>query len=306
MDPGSPLIPLIGNLIIEHGIHVAVVTAAGYFGPSAPQLYMKRLGPLLAHVESRSRALQDPGGGSSARVFIFGGESSDLFAFGPVEGDTEAPWTLQEVAPETYLSPDAAIWSLDTDLISRMLDVAQASLENTARLLGLSEKLKIVRKPRAVGVVATAPGFRFGREQLDEFALASQHAVNRWQGAMKASAFVAGEDFVSIPFCAFNGGSDCFVDVGNRLIGVSLLLGWLGLEGGECLHVDDQFLGTGDDVATRSACSTIWVAGVSETTDCLRELSDAVEAGVVRADLMSPREARLKLDRLPSVQVADT
>jgi hypothetical protein len=38
----------------------------------------------------------------------------------------------------------------------------------------------------------------------------------------------------------------------------------------------------------------------------LRELSDAVEAGVVRADLMSPREARLKLDRLPSVQVADT
>lgn len=298
LDPSSPLIELIGKLIVDHGVHVAIVTAAGYTGPNAPSMYWKRLGPLLAHVEKRFRAL-----GSSpknARVFVFGGESSYLFSFGPQVDDPDAAWSLEPVEPEDYLSPDVASWSLDTDLIGRLLDVAQASLENTARLLGLMDKIKVIRKPRSVGIIPD--GCKLEREQLDEFALATQDAIARWDGARRANAALEGVDYVKIPYCAFNGGNDCFVDVGNKLIGVSLLLNWLGLQGGECLHVGDQFLATGNDVATRSACSTVWVAGVSETAAALEDLIAELEPD--DGQLMSPMLARLPLERLPSVQVA--
>ena len=59
------------------------------------------------------------------------------------------------------------------------------------------------------------------------------------------------EEYEAIPFCAFNGGNDVFMDIGNKLIGVSILQGFFGAEGHQTLHVGDQFLSTGNDIATR-------------------------------------------------------
>ena len=43
-----------------------------------------------------------------------------------------------------------------------------------------------------------------------------------------------------IPFCAFNGGSDVWVDIGNKLIGVQILQNYLNAKPGETFHIGDQ------------------------------------------------------------------
>jgi IMP and pyridine-specific 5'-nucleotidase len=48
----------------------------------------------------------------------------------------------------------------------------------------------------------------------------------------------------------FNGGRDVWVDIGNKLIGVQTLQKLLATEPNTTLHVGDQFLSTGNDIAT--------------------------------------------------------
>jgi IMP and pyridine-specific 5'-nucleotidase len=43
--------------------------------------------------------------------------------------------------------------------------------------------------------------------------------------------------YTLVPYCAFNGGNDVFVDVGNKNIGLNTLMRYLGFEGSEALHV---------------------------------------------------------------------
>ena len=49
-----------------------------------------------------------------------------------------------------------------------------------------------------------------------------------------------------LPYCAFNGGSDAWVDVGNKRVGVTGLQRFLNAKPGACPHVGDQFLSTGN------------------------------------------------------------
>ena len=96
------------------------------------------------------------------------------------------------------------------------------------------------------------------REQLDEFALSTQRVLKNYlqQQILRSKG-------VDIPFCAFNGGADVWVDIGNKLIGVRILQEYLSTKGEETLHVGDQFLSTGNDLATRSACCTVWITWYS-------------------------------------------
>lgn len=65
--------------------------------------------------------------------------------------------------------------------------------------------LQVIRKERAVGVVPQAPTVY---EVLEEIVITVQaHLVD-----------------VPLPFCAFNGGADVFVDVGNKSIGLEALM----------------------------------------------------------------------------------
>jgi len=59
--------------------------------------------------------------------------------------------------------------------------------------------------------------------------------VHRARAALVASG-------TQLPFCAFNGGRDAWVDVGNKRIGVEAMQIFLGLPPHKCLHVGDQFL----------------------------------------------------------------
>lgn len=69
--------------------------------------------------------------------------------------------------------------------------------------------VQIVRKERAVGVV---PKGAVVYEQLEELAIsAAYHLVD-----------------MPVPFCAFNGGADVFVDIGNKSLGLHALMKFLG------------------------------------------------------------------------------
>lgn len=56
---------------------------------------------------------------------------------------------------------------------------------------------------------------------------------------------------VDVPWSAFNGGKDVWVDIGNKAEGVAMLQGLFQLSPKECLHVGDQFGASGNDLAAR-------------------------------------------------------
>lgn len=144
--------------------------------------------------------------------------------------------------------------------VTRLLDVAQSSLEDGIKRMNLP--LKTYRKSRAVGTIR-AEGHEdqvLSREQLDELALSCKHNLTKIEHRL--------------PFCAFNGGSDVWMDIGNKLIGVNALLKYYRTAAENTLHVGDQFLSTGNDISTRRACCTVWVGDPSETVGILKSLLD--------------------------------
>jgi IMP and pyridine-specific 5'-nucleotidase len=70
---------------------------------------------------------------------------------------------------------------------------------------------QVVRKERAVGVVPQAPTVY---EVLEEIVITVQCQLVD----------------VPLPFCAFNGGGDVFVDVGNKSLGLEALMDYLGFK----------------------------------------------------------------------------
>ena len=115
-----------------------------------------------------------------------------------------------------------------------------------------------MRKARAVGVVPTAPTIYEVREDL---------AITVQQGL-----------FSKLPFCAFNGGADVFVDVGNKSLGLDALMRHLGCYPHEVLHVGDRFTDSGNDTATRDCCSIVWVANPEETGFFIKMLLQDIRA----------------------------
>ena len=142
--------------------------------------------------------------------------------------------------------------------MSSLLDVAYESL--TSSLSDLKIRGRVIRKRRAVGLIplhnSTIP-----RESLDE-------CVLRVQGALRD----ASGSFQGLPYCAFNGGRDAWVDCGNKRVGVSVLQTYLGLRAKECLHVGDQFLNTGNDYAARGCSPCCWITGPGETAYILKKM----------------------------------
>lgn len=82
----------------------------------------------------------------------------------------------------------------------------------------------------------------------------------------------------ALPFCAFNGGNDVFVDVGNKSLGLEALMGYLDFSPQEVLHVGDRFTQSGNDSATRDCCSILWVASPEETGFFVKTLLKDVRA----------------------------
>ena len=139
---------------------------------------------------------------------------------------------LQFVPRRDWILEDMRSWTEPN--IQALLDVAEEALQECIYNMNLSAE--ILRKERAVGIIPSseAGAQKFTREQLEETVLVTQQVVEMSPAGKK------------LPFCAFNGGNDVFVDIGDKSWGVLACQSFLGgIRGSKTLHVGDQFLSVG-------------------------------------------------------------
>eukprot|EP01031_Cornospumella_fuschlensis_P032315 gene32315-39082_t len=253
--------------LLCNDVKVAMVTAAGYGFDGSK--YEKRVQGLL------DRFIQEEMTGSQISNFhLFGGECNYLFRCELVAQGEEKPrarlipipveeWQGDHIAtgPKPYKWPQEQITSI--------LDIAEESMKDTIKELKL--RAKILRKERAVGVfpggvemVKAIPeghgSNKLKREALDELVLRVVDSIR-----------VKGRD-ITLPFCVFNGGSDAWLDIGNKSVAVATLQAYFNLPNAHCLHVGDQFLNTGNDIAAREVCPCIWIINPRETGKVLQHV----------------------------------
>ncbi|OAA44973.1 IMP-specific 5'-nucleotidase 1 [Metarhizium rileyi] len=269
LEPASPVIPRLLDLLRKN-IKIGIVTAAGY---TTAERYYERLRGLLDAIATSP----DLDESQKRSVVIMGGEANYLFAYEP-----SSPHRLAPVPRQQWLTPEMATWS-DAD-IAALLDVAESALKDCVRTMNLPAT--IVRKDRAVGIVPSEPHMRIARESLEETVLVVQrilelsHLGSQTQVAGRSSP---GAGPKGVPFCAFNGGRDVFVDIGDKSWGVTVCQQWFGrqgvaIKGENTLHVGDQFLSAGsNDFKARSVGTTAWIASPAETVDLLDELADLMQ-----------------------------
>lgn len=215
LTPDNPCIPRILDLM-KKGIRIGIVTAAGYL--EAEQYYQRLYGLLDAIAASESSQSLDD------RLVVMGGECGYLFTF-----RASSPHKLERVPQADWQLPEMANWTEEN--IKGLLDVAEAALRDCVEAMRLP--VGVLRKERAVGIYPTH-GIKLTREQLEETVLVTQRILE-----MSPAGQV-------IPFCAFNGGNDVFVDIGDKSWGVKACQQYFGgIDGGNSLHVGDQFLSAG-------------------------------------------------------------
>ncbi|KAL4804151.1 IMP-specific 5-nucleotidase [Aspergillus unguis] len=244
LTPDNPVISRIIRLL-RQDIKVGIVTAAGY---TEEAKYYDRLKGLL-DVLHDSPELTDE---QRAALIVMGGESNYLFHYDP-----SSPHRLAYVPREKWMIGEMATWKEED--ITELLDIAESSLR--ACVANLNLPVSVLRKDRAVGVYPQNKG-RLSREQLEETVLVVQNTVERSPVGSR------------LPFCAFNGGNDVFVDIGDKSWGVRACQQYFGnLNPAQTLHVGDQFLSAGaNDFKARLASTTAWIASPAETVQLLDEL----------------------------------
>ncbi|KAI1818515.1 IMP-specific 5-nucleotidase [Poronia punctata] len=259
LEPNNPIIPRIIDLLVKN-VKVGIVTAAGY---TTADKYYGRLHGLLDAISESTRLTPQ----QRHNIVIMGGEANYLFEYNP-----SAPELLSPVPTKQWLTPEMATWS-DAS-ITALLDVAEAAFRDCIKTMNLPAT--IMRKDRAVGIIASDPNVRIPRESLEETVLVVQKILELNVGGSDRHNKV-------VPFCAFNGGRDVFVDIGDKSWGVSVCQTWFARKHGadptpirpeETLHVGDQFLSAGsNDFKARSVATTAWIASPAETVDLLDELA---------------------------------
>jgi len=243
LEVGSWVVDALATLM-EAGIYVAVVTAAGY--PGKPDRYAARFRGLLEHLKAKG-APPDV----TDRFLVVGGECNYLFRM-----KRDATYELFEVPGDEWQTPEMQQWA-EAD-ITRTLDVAEEALRESCARMRLD--VQFLRKSRAIGCFPTRAEDRIAYEALEDVALAIQDKM------MTKSTFPEG---MKVPFCAFNGNRDVWVDVGDKRYGILSLLQYLGVSGDNTCHLGDRFTKTGNDASSRSVCMTIWVTNPVETEDYL-------------------------------------
>ncbi|KAF2398346.1 IMP-specific 5'-nucleotidase 1 [Trichodelitschia bisporula] len=243
--PDSPLLPRIIDLM-RKGTKIGIVTAAGY---TVARRYYERLHGLLDAVHD-----SDLPSTLKANLIVLGGESSYLFKFSEGEPDR-----LKMVPRDEWLLDEMRMWQ-ESD-ITELLDLAELALKDC--LVSLRLDGQILRKERAVGIIPL-PGHKFCREALEETVLVTQKVLELSPVGRR------------LPFCAFNGGNDVFVDIGDKSWGVRACQHFFhGIDASRTLHVGDQFLSAGaNDFKARLACTTAWIASPAETVNLLDEIAD--------------------------------
>mmetsp|Transcript_26316 Transcript_26316/g.41160 ORF Transcript_26316/g.41160 Transcript_26316/m.41160 type:complete len:283 (+) Transcript_26316:1234-2082(+) len=263
-------------MLLHQGIYVAVVTAAGY--PGKPERYSARFRGLLEKMkESRiPKEITD-------RFLVVGGECNYLFKI--KEG-----YEMYQVDSEEWANEQMKSWQ--DDEIKALLDVAEKALKDACYRMRLD--VQYLRKARAVGCFPTKAENRIAYEALEDVALTVQDKI------------MTSKQTVKVPFCAFNGNRDVWVDVGDKRIGIEALQEYLGVKNNETCHLGDRFTNTGNDMRARDVAMTVWVTSPSETEDYLelflRELGKKETVACAEARPKGPKQGTLEWQKAQVVQ----
>ncbi|KAG6611105.1 IMP-specific 5'-nucleotidase [Phytophthora cinnamomi] len=274
ISKSSRMVQIIVQLL-RRGVVVSLVTAAGY--PGNPGRYEQRLRGILDALEELTKE-------ERARFLVMGGECNYLFETHTDKASGAVG--LREIDGAVWKDGRGERWPEHE--VTALLDAAEKVLEETVKVLHLSAK--ILRKERAIGIINTSDK-RILYENLEEISLTLQHELRHF----------------SVPFCAFNGGNDVWVDIGHKALGIQALQKYVfrflpkelrdseelrNIQGQECLHVGDRFTRTGNDTRSRDAATTIWISNPQETVHIMTTLLQTID--LVREQKKGRREEREK------------
>jgi IMP and pyridine-specific 5'-nucleotidase len=250
--------PMVISLVraARAGIHVSLVTAASY--PGEPKLMERRILGLLKQL---AFALECGASKELLSYFhVMGGESNYLYSFNAEWSESQKVFKvfLVEVPPETWKDGRGVRWNHDH--LKIVLDLAQDTLVKCSQEFSLN--VQIIRKERAVGLVAKPGSARIPYEILEEITLKVQDTLSKGEYA--------------IPWTAFNGGNDVFIDIGAKSWGITALQSLLKCNVSQTVHFGDRFTSTGNDKSARESASCIWVSNPAETLEFLTMIVDAV------------------------------
>ncbi|TGO28339.1 hypothetical protein BPAE_0029g00700 [Botrytis paeoniae] len=250
---------LIAVDLMNHNTKIGIVTAAGY---TEAEKYYGRLHGLLEAIKASTILTPE----QKQNLIVMGGESNFLFTY-----DASSPYLLTHHHRRSWILPSMSTWTQPS--ITALLDLAEFSLRECVTNLDLPAI--ILRKERAVGIVPREPGYKFARESLEETVLVVQKKLEMSEVGR------------SLPFCAFNGGNDVFVDIGDKSWGVLVCQKFFGgnvedesqwIKKDKTLHVGDQFLSAGsNDFKARVVGTTAWIASPRETVELLDELGGLIQ-----------------------------
>lgn len=237
--------------LLSKDIYVGVVTAAGYDDKSGDGYYQRLKGLIDAIRDSTELTPAQ-----KERFSVMGGESNYLFTYNDERGG------LKWVQPEEWMLDEMSSWS-ETDILN-VLDLAEEVLRELIKKLCLPAS--VIRKNRGVGLVPDK-GAKLTREQLEESVLSTRRRLESSSSAQR------------IKFCAFDGGSDVWVDIASKDLGVASLQSYHGgISPKQTLHIGDQFASvSSNDFKARLAGCTVWIASPEETVAILDDLMRYIE-----------------------------
>ncbi|KAF2147842.1 IMP-specific 5-nucleotidase [Myriangium duriaei CBS 260.36] len=261
LNPENPVISRLLELL-GRGTRIGIVTAAGY---TEADKYYGRLHGLLDAIANSNLPEE-----KKHNLIVMGGESNFLFEY-----DGSVKERLRYHRRRDWILDEMHDWTEEN--INGLLDLAGKALRDCVSSMGL--EAEVLRKERAVGIIPQK-GRKLTREQLEETVLVCQrilvccrlhHELRNTNSQQEVS-----DVGKKLPFCAFNGGNDVFIDIGDKSWGVLACQKYFGgIEGQKTLHVGDQFLSIGaNDFKARLACTTAWIANPAETVALLDEMAE--------------------------------
>lgn len=281
----SPIVSLLVKLL-SLDLYVAVVTAAGYPGQQGANSYHERLQGLIQVFRESDELLP----AQKNNFLVMGGESNYLFRYNSEEGN------LRFIEGHEWYLPLMKSWNQNK--IVEIMDLSYNHLKHLRERMRLDDETKttIIRKERSLGIIPVN-GFKIQRETLEEMVLSILVQLNEFLHHNKTkdtrlvdeeSGRIASDTSPKpqeseVKVCAFNGGADVWVDIGDKALGVEALQLYLyktcgGLHGkilkSSSLHIGDQFasVGANDFKARLSAC-TVWITSPRETREILQDMS---------------------------------
>lgn len=286
----TPESPLVGDLIklLSMNLFVAVVTAAGYPGHQGAFEYHRRLAGLIEALRKNDILLDK----QKSNFLVMGGESNYLFRFLPHSGN------LEFIDGDEWWLPAMRKWNQ-----AKLAEIMNSSYDHLKFLrkkfhLDDDSKTKIIRKERSLGIIPVND-YKIQRETLEEIVLSLLAMLDKLLTVNKPHPInllgnVDNDDGVEEAFssdiraCAFNGGSDVWVDIGDKSLGVAALQRYLcrfhqadeycPIAKSESLHIGDQFASVGaNDFRARLSACTVWISSPRETREILDSLIKRID-----------------------------